>query len=383
MANVTRRRRKRRDAWASITEVERGRRYRIRYWASEDERGYMRHTVTVRGTREDAERKRAELLLGHSEDAPCLTVQQIWERYALPDLDQRADDGDVSPDTVLQYRRWWAKHVRPRWGEVACDQVRPLEVQQWISGLTRSQAQNAMLVMTKAMDYAVRYEMVAHNPMREKYLMPARSTINRRDDGIWTLPELAEAWRALWGTWMEPAFLLSAFGSCRVGESLGPKAGEVELRHVEGVPVATVPIERQVAHAGGEVVDRLKTAGSRRVAVLVGSAAERIAEIATSMPADWYLTNDGMGASVPQARYTERWRRIGMAHPFRNLRNSWQTWMRYDMRVEPRFIEVMMGHRLKGVTGKHYDRPDADMLCRVAAEAYAKRPYDKGWNIGD
>lgn len=369
-------RKKKRAAWGSVTDLGGGR-FRIRYYSSDID-GYKRRSKTIRNaTRRDAERARAELMLSHSEDAPCPTVGEVWERYALPDLLRRVDDGDVAPDTVTQYRRWWAKHVEPAWGTVPCDAVKPLAIQQWLYTLTRSQAQNATLVLAKAMDYAVRYGWAPTNPMRERYVMPGRSTVSERDKGTWTLNELGEVWGQLHGTWMEPAFLLSAYGSARVGESLGVLAGEVERADVGGTPVALVPIQRQVAHHGRQMADRTKTAESRRWLVLVGRAATRLCDIAESMPADWYLTNDGTGAHVTQERYTANWRRMGMAHPYRNLRNSWQTWMRWELGVETRYIEVLMGHRVKGTTGQYYDRPRVEQLARTVVEAYDRKPFDE------
>jgi len=371
-------RRKRRDAWASITEVRAGECYRIRYWSAGPD-GYKRRSKTVRGSRLDAERVRSELMLAHSEDAPCPTVGEVWDSYALPDLERRVDDGDLAPDTLVQYRRWWQKHVTPTWGHVPCDAVKPLAVQQWLYTLTRSQAANATLVLAKAMDYAVRYGWAQTNPMRERYVMPGRSTVNQRDKGTWTLAELLDVWQRLRGTWMEAAFLLSAFGSARVGESLGVLAGEVERHDLGGAPVALVPIQRQVAHHGARMAERTKTTESARWLVLVGSAATRLCDIAESMPPDWPLTNDGIGNVVSQGRFTDCWRREGMEHPYRNLRNSWQTWVRWELGLETRYIEVLMGHKLKGTTGQHYDRPHAEQLAAVVAAAYRARPYDAGW----
>ena len=97
MANRTRR--KRRSAWASVTELEKGQRYRIRYWAKGSDGQYRRRSETVRGTAMDAERRRAELMLDHSEDAPCPTVGQAWERWALPDMERRVEGGDISVRT--------------------------------------------------------------------------------------------------------------------------------------------------------------------------------------------------------------------------------------------------------------------------------------------
>lgn len=372
--------RRMRAAWGSVAEVSPGV-WRIRYWGKDPATGeYRRRSRTVRGTRVDAERARASLMLEHSDEAPCPTVGEVWETRVLPDLEQRVADGDVSASTVQQYRNWWGKHVEPRWGSVACDSVRPLEVQQWLSGLTRSQASNAMLVAKKAMDYAVRFGWAPTNPMRENYLMPARSTVSARDKGVWTLSELGGVWRRVRGSWMEPAFILSAFGGCRVGEAMAPRARDVVLREVDGVPVAVVSVTAQVEHHGRRLDTRMKTSDSARVAVVAGRAALVLAAIAASLPPDWPLTNDGMGGIVSQSRLGDGWRRLGMEHPFRNLRNGWQTWMRWELRVAPHFIEPMMGHRLKGTTGAYYDRPQADVFCEVMADAYRRHPYDASWD---
>lgn len=373
-------RKKKRSAWGSLTQLD-STTWRLRYWSSGPD-GYKRRSKTIRNaTRLDAERVRSELMLLHSDDAPCPTVGDVWESYALPDLKRRVENGDLAPDTLVQYRRWWAKHVTPTWGATPCDAVKPLAVQQWLYTLTRSQAANATLVLTKAMDYAVRYGWAPTNPMRERYVMPGRSTVAERDKGTWTLAEIRAVWERLRDTWMEPAFLLSAFGSARVGESLGVLAGEVERHDLDGTPVALVPIQRQVAHHGARIAERTKTAESTRWLVLVGSAATRLCDIAESMPRDWPLTHDGMGGIVPQERYTANWRRMNMEHPYRNLRNSWQTWMRWELGLETRYIEVLMGHKLKGTTGQHYDRPQAEQLAGVVAAAYRAKPYDAGWGL--
>jgi hypothetical protein len=53
--------------------------------------------------------------------------------------------------------------------------------------------------------------------------------------------------------------------------------------------------------------------------------------------------------------------------------------MRWSLRLPPWLIEPMMGHRLQGVTGQHYDRPDSMMFAEAVADAYASNPYDRGW----
>ena len=375
---MARRKKAHRAAWASITQVDESR-YRIRFWGKDSNGTYRRMSRTVRGSRLDAERVRSELMLEHSADAPCPTVQQAWERWALPTLEQRAADGDISVRTITAYRRSWAADVEPTWGDVPCDAVRPLAVQQWLLSLGLSQAKRGLQVLTGILDYAVRYELVTHNIGREKYLMPSKSTVVERDKGVWSLLELGDVYRAVrkGAPWMEGAFILAAFGGCRVSESLGPLAGEVELRDVDGTPVTVVPIVRQVTKETG-VSDRLKTESSRRVVVIPGRAALALATITNATPADWPITHDGAGAYQNRDRLNRSWRREVLPllredqqHIFQNLRNSWQTNMRWTVGMEPYYIEVLMGHRLSGVTGMHYDRPNADQLVSVVADAWS------------
>ena len=378
-------RRKRRSAWASMAEVRPGI-WRIRYWAAGPD-GYRRRSKTVRGSRLEAEKVRSELMLDHSEDAPCPTVAQAWEKWVLPDVDRRTEGADLSIRTRTAYLRAWDADVNPVWGEVPCDAVRPLAVQQWLLGLGLSQAKRALQLLTLVLDYAVRYELVDHNPARERYIMPSKTTVKSRDKGVWTLDELGLVWRTVRDNarWMEPAFLLAAFGGCRVSESVGPMAGEVERMELHGVPLALVPIVRQVTKETG-VSDRLKTEGSRRTVIVPGRAAVALWAAADALPAGWPLTNDGAGAFVSRDRLNRSWRLDVLPslpedqrHIFQNLRNSWQTNCRWTLGMAPWLVEPLMGHVGAGVTGQHYDRPQVLMFAETVAKAYAAHPYDEGW----
>lgn len=360
--------------------------WRIRFWAAGPD-GYKRRSKTVRGSRLEAEKVRSELMLQHSDDAPCPTVAQAWEKWVLPDIDHRTESADISIRTRTAYLRAWSADVETAWGDVPCDAVRPLAVQQWLLGLGLSQAKRALQLLTLVLDYAVRYELIDHNPARERYIMPSKTTVKRRDKGVWTLDELGLVWRSVRDNarWMEPAFLLAAFGGCRVSESVGPMAGEVERMELHGVPLALVPIVRQVTKETG-VSDRLKTEGSRRTVIVPGRAAVALWAAADTLPADWPLTNDGAGAFVSRDRLNRSWRLDVLPslpedqrHIFQNLRNSWQTNCRWSLGMAPWLVEPLMGHVGAGVTGQHYDRPQVLMFAETVAKAYAAHPYDESW----
>lgn len=369
-------RRKRRRAFGHIEKLSNDR-WRLR-WSAETPEGYRRCSENVRGTRMDAERRLAKITLEHSEDAPAPTCGMVWERYLLPQYEHGLREHEMAEKTVKKYKSAWRTHCEPTWGEVPVDQVRPLRIQQWLMDESRSGAEIGMNVMRQLMDNAVRYEWVETNPMREKYIMPSKSTVRARDKGIWTLDELRELWGKIRGGeegWLEGAFLLSAFGGLRVGEALGVRTEDVTTDEIGGVPVSLVSVNRQVDE-GGNVSERLKTRQSRRTAVLVGKAAERIAEI--SEERDGWVTGDGLGGSTSQLVLRKSWKRVA-CYNYTNLRNSWETWMRHEMRVPVYVIEPLMGHKDPSVTGTYYDRPRDKSLAETVAECYQQRPYDKNW----
>ena len=47
------------------------------------------------------------------------------------------------------------------------------------------------------------------------------------------------------------------------------------------------------------------------------------------------------------------WRTLGRI-PFANLRNSWRTFAQFEWGVGYDTLELLMGHKLPGVTGQHY-----------------------------
>ena len=376
---MTNRSRRRRSAWGSLTQVD-STTWRLRYWATERDGQYKRRSCTVRGTRRDAERKRAELMLEHSEDAPCPTVGEVWEQWHLPALERRVEDGALSAQTLQQYLSGWRRHVAPRWEDVQCDAVRPLDVQQWLSTLSSNQARGSLDVMRPLMDYAVRYGFLASNPMRERYVMPSRSSARTMDRAVWTLAELGEVWRSVRGQWFEAAFLLAAFGGLRVGESLGVRSEDVA--ECEGC--ALVDVRRQVTNRAAGVTERLKNRQSRRTIAVPGRAGVALLRIAGSC--DGYLSGDGIGGNSSQDRLSRSWADAvppELFHPFRNLRNSWETNARWSLGLDSWSIEVMLGHSAPGVTGRYYDRPQPEMIAAAVADAYMSHPFDVKWDWAD
>ena len=376
-----------RSSWGSVSYDPKRRVGRIRYWAETPD-GYRRLSETVRGTRKDVEARRAELMLEHSDDAPCPTVGMLYAEYFLPTRREKVASGDMARQTLYQYESNWKCHVGPRWGDVPADQVRPLDVQKWISTLSLNQAKIAKIVLKGILAYGVRFGYVPSNPMNEDYDMPSASTVARREGGCWDARGLTEVWRACAGTWFEAEVLLCGFGSCRVGEGLSVRGSDVRAYRFGDVMVAAVDIDSQILAQTAEDVARTKNQQSVRVAVLAGAPARRIIHLAAAA-GDGYLTGDGLGGSTRQdvvrRCFAERLDEMGVErHLLKNLRKSWRTVAKWDLGLPAEYCEPLMGHAVRGVTGTYYDRPNVEMLGGTFARAYAGFPFadDLPWQEG-
>lgn len=379
--------RRMRSAWGSVQRLGPNR-YRLRWW--EDRGGdYARRSEVVRGTRKEATRRLAEIRAGLDETAPHgrprarrkMTVGEAYETWWLPETEERVERGALARQSLTNYLSRWRKYVKPRWADVACADVRPADVQEWLLTMTRKPAADALYVLRAVLDRAVLFEVVASNPARARYRMPQEQV--DRTDGAYTLAELDRIAQAARGRVTEAAILLMAFGSCRTGESLGVRVDEVARVTSHGLDLTTAEIVRQVTSDRRVSADgELKNRQSVRTVVVPPPWGDRLWELAQEAQArgDAWLTDSGLGRPVYQHRLRRDWAASTEAAGLppkaaRAARRSWETFMRWEMGVSPSKIEAMMGHRLPGVTGEHYDKPDAAMFVDAVAEAFARKPF--------
>lgn len=373
--------------------------YRLRFMADTgDGRGYARRTEVVRGTRKDAHARLAELRAryeGQQRDPRLraaarlsgITLRDAYERWWLPDAEDRVAEGSYSPRSLATATGMWRKYVEPRWGGVGVADIRPLALQEWLLALgSQAAASKSKAVIRQTLAFCVRYEAVGANVADGGYRMPKKPA--PRNESAYTLDELGEIAAAVAGSPIEGAVLLSAFGGARVGESLGVMAGEVRLVEARGLPVAVAPIVRQVDNGDGRVTERLKTGHSKRPLVIPGPIGVRLAGIAAAAGGrgDAWLVDRGDGTNFRQSAYLKVYKAALEAAGLRymppgQLRNAWQTYTHWVLRLPTEMVEKMMGHSNGGVTFKHYDRPDETLFAEAVAEAYLERPFADGWDI--
>lgn len=332
----------------------------------------MRHSRTIYGTAEDGWRELDRLHLSHGSDRPVPTVREAYEMWWLPDATERYRDGEMAKSTYANHLNRWKLHVCPRWGDVPVGDVRVLDIQEWLKGKTSSIAEGSLSLLRQVLAFCKLYEVIERNPASGSFRMPKRvDRVVSRD--VFTLSEAVRALDALRssGSVAYIPAVLCGIGSCRVGESLGARVdlGEVRREMVGGTVVAIIDLVRQV-DVNGKVVEHLKTSTSKRPIVIPESWSLDVLDA----PGQW-LCDKGFGEPLSQATARRHFQDDLKAAsiepiPFRNLRNSWRTFMRWELGVPEDMLEAMMGHGGKNVGEVHYDRPQWEAFATVAVDAW-------------
>lgn len=358
-------RKKQRREFGSITEAVKGKRYVCR-WMENTERGRVRRSKTIRGTRRDAAAFLAKKQLEVGSERRVPTYQEAYEMWYLPWLERRVVSGDVREATAATYRRVWDTVIGPEIGPSCVDKLPILTAQRWLLGLSKQRAETCLTIVRKVASFTARFVEMGTNPFSPEieYELP-RSLAWRKSTQTYDLATAARVMDAVRGSDMlEAPYIMAAFGGARVTEAAAIKPAEMERVVHDGVEMAVVPIVRHTKSAGADTTDDgvLKNAQSVRWTIVpepwcrgLFEIAERRAEAGVPWMCD---RGDGLPLNGQLLKY--RWNQFLDGHPelpripFSNLRKSWRTYMEMDYGLPDKICEVLMGHRLKGVTGEHY-----------------------------
>lgn len=364
-----------RAAYGSISPTKDGI-TRVRYYGDlHDGKGYRRLSKNIRGNRREAQMFLAQMQVAHNDDKPTITVGDAYKQWYVPDAQKR-----LRASTLNNYACVYSAYIKPRWENIPVSDVRPLDVQEWLNTLSRTAATASMKILQPLMDYPTRYELIPANPMRVGYIMP--KDVQERDKGVYSLEECCAIAKAIKGHTLEPAFLLSAFGSCRTGEAYGVKAEDISYETAaNGMRCAVIHIQRQI-DLMGRVQDSLKNKQSNRYVILPEPFATRLEQLCQEH--DGYLTCDSLGMPLKRANSLRVWAKFLATndfdvHPFQNLRPSWRTYAEWDLKIPPERLEKLMGHKGKSVTAQHYNRPEIQQLVDTVAESY--KNFGTFWDI--
>ena len=357
----------RRRSFGSVTEIQRGKKYVCR-WVENTDTGRKRRSKTVHGTYREACRflSLKEIEVGDQKRVP--TFAEAWSAWMLPEFEQRVADGTFSPRTLAATKYTW-KGVAARFGSTPLDKVRVLDVQEWLLTRTKHAATRSLVLMRQVMDKAVSYEVIPANKLRVKLRIP--TTVSRtKSTKTFTVGQLVSMSEKLRDSPMRSAFITSAFGSARVGESLGVKCEDVREVGVEDRRYVVVDLHRQMPQTGHEPLPdgSMKNPQSYRTTIIpyeFGAPLLATANERRKQGLD-FLSVDYSGQPANTMQYTAELGGIlgdGWGVPSK-LRASWRTNAEFEWNIEPAVLEVLMGHIPQGsdVTARHYLFPTFDAL---------------------
>ena len=232
--------------------------------------------------------------------------------------------------------------------------IKPVDIQEWLLGLKMSSANKALMPLRQVLDKCVMYETIQANPAAVSFRMP--KTVTERNKEVLTLRDLLEAIEAVRET---PAYyiaVLCGIGSCRVGEVMGVKAEDIKPYVYKEKKLAVIDLQRQYSSAN-KVNDVLKTGNSKRPVIIPEPWSKEF----LAVKGGW-LVDKGNGKPISQYVMRKIWHEALTSNgidiiPLRNLRNSWRTIMRWELKIGADYVERMMGHAGKNVGEIDYDRP--------------------------
>jgi integrase len=358
--------RKRGSGWAIVVELETdpisGK--RRQKWVS----GFRTKTIAER------ELRRRLRLIDEGEDAfPDETSVEafVLERW-LPHLDTQ---GRLRAGTIRNYRQLMRDHILPHLGHMQLRKVRPGHVQTVLDEMTRSgragrTVSHARAAMSSAFTSAVRWQLVAINPVRATEA-PAKKVLDLHVPSAAELITLMEAAR---GTGWEVPIMLAATTGARRGEV---RWGNVDLERGRiRIVEALQRVNRELVYAPPKTPRAVRsipipgwvTEALRRHR---SDQAQRLLVLGIRVGDNHPVADRGDGEPLDPSTFTHAVSRIATAAGLEGVRL-------HDLRHavatilaatgnSPAITSKILGHASVAFTLQTYTHPDEEELVRAAA----------------
>ena len=335
--------------------------------AFEAELARMRHVVTIKGTREDAERKLHEMR--YQADTGTLPTGKVtlnvWFDYYLREY--------VAPDrrsrTVDDYRRQVRVHIGPALGTMYLTDVQPHHIREFLNRkdkeLSRSSVGKLHQILSGAFKEAWRNNLITDNPVAKT---PRLSPKAQRPHDVLSMDRVqqiladAEARGDRWHV----LYRLLAFTGLRIGEALA-----LEWQHIDTVGKRVLVRQTTTMEEGGLALGPPKSEKGRRAipindalvdALLAHMEAqdamrEQMGAGYTDRGLVFPKVRVGQAGELLASRQVERALRNYGTHPHA-LRHFFGTQM-FEAGASLLLVSRLMGHANIGITAAIYVHPDA------------------------
>lgn len=215
-------------------------------------------SMTIAGTKRDAERRMTEIQRSLDSGTYTSPTNKTVGEFLLEWLDLTWNTVGIT--SQARYRRIVNRYWIPTMGGVKLDTLRPADIEKqyslWVSsGLSPATVKLHHAILHKALESAVKWEVIPKNPARYVDL-PQQKRPERAAFGDDDLRGMLERAR---GTMQYPAVALAVTTGMRVGEICGLMWGDVDVER------RRILIQRTAARVNGEVIlKEPKTQRARR-----------------------------------------------------------------------------------------------------------------------
>ena len=358
--------------------------------------GRRRRTGRGFSSKKEAEaalrRELTELESGAQVDRTVMTVAEYLEGEWLPAHAQK-----IRLNTLASYRSAIKHHLIPHIGAIRLQDLGPRDINRLYETLAERGSQtgrplspktirNAHVVLRRALEDAVKWEIIRRNPA--SVATPPATTRRPQVPGPWRGHEVRTFLESVRGDDLEALWVLAATTGMRRSELLGLRHSDINL-----VAGRLSVLQTVVLVSGQPTIGQPKTKRSARRVHLTGRAVEALKAYMAAQaggepePGSRLVFTRSEGQPLRPgwvtARFTQLSRRAGLRHiRFHDLRHTFAT-IALEAGINPKVVSEQLGHANVSITLDTYSHVipalQADAVDRVAEAIYNAeddRPVD-------
>ncbi|MTD15440.1 tyrosine-type recombinase/integrase [Nakamurella sp. YIM 132087] len=349
-------------------------RYRVRYRTPDRKQTDRRGFKTKRAAEEFASSVEVSKLRGE-----YIRPKDTRATIGVLGVEWLARQTHLKPSALHSVESAWRVHVRPRWAGLTVTDLRPTQIQAWVSELTGQRSATTVIrvfgVLSAILDDAVRDRRLLSNPARGTKL-PRKTRKENRYLTHHQVHELAEQ-----AGEHAPMVLLLAYCGLRFGEAAALRVRDCDFRR------RRVTVAQNAVEVGGRTVVGTPKNHRHRVVPIPHFLADHLARLCEGKDRDALLFPGPSGTHMHPPRGTRGWfegarLRAGLErltpHDLRHTAAS----LAVSAGANVKAVQRMLGHSSAAMTLDVYADlfdDDLDAVARAMDHAAASASVGKMW----
>ena len=301
-----------------------------------------------------------------------MTFGDLARFYADHELENSSSE--LASTTKATYRLVLKRHILPRWKSANANNMKPLEIEQWLQSLELENPTKDKLrrVMSLVFKYAAKHEQILAGTRNPLELVRQPSTSNYQP--IIITPSQGFAILMVMPQPEQTLTLLVAATGLRISEALGLQWQDMDWEHQQ------IHVRRRwVANSVGEPKTQASKAPVPMAPVLARFMKEWRKQTAYSAPTDWVFASKKLKGLKPRVSNMLAWCYLrpaaiaagvkiaeGQRFGFHNLRHSLATFLVTKAKADPKTVQALLRHANVRTTLQLYTQSVSD--DRLAAQ---------------